>query len=155
MGNRALVIFTDDTETTDGVAVYFHWNGGPESIYSMLDYLASKGGMRNDASYTSARFVQVAGTFLGGTTSLGLQSVPALVSDLREAAAGISHGDNGLYLIRVSGGSYTTYGRFMDGVWLDEAAIKAECLRAERHAYRASGGIMADLATMNDPSFNR
>jgi len=155
MGNRALVIFTDDTETTDGVAVYFHWNGGPESVYAFVDYLASKGGMRNDASYTAARFIQVAGNFLGGTTSLGIQSVPTLVSDLREQAAGFSHGDNGLYLLKIGAGSYTTYGRYLDGAWLDEAAIKDECLRAERHAYRATGGIMADLATMNDPFFNR
>ena len=41
MGNRAFVIFTDGK--TYSPAVYLHWNGGPESIYPMLDYMAKKG----------------------------------------------------------------------------------------------------------------
>jgi hypothetical protein len=154
MGNRALIVFCDATETT-GAAVYLHWNGGPETVYAVLDYLASKGGMRHDASYTTARFIQIAGNFLGGTMSLGVQGAPSLVSEVREQAASLSHGDNGIYLVLVGAGSYTTIGRYLDGAWLDEAAIKAECLRAEQHHYRARDGIMGNLASLNDQFFNR
>lgn len=39
MGNRAYVVF-EDRQGNRSPAVYLHWNGGPESIYAMLDTLA-------------------------------------------------------------------------------------------------------------------
>jgi hypothetical protein len=153
MGNRALVIFCDDADTTGGAGVYLHWNGGPESIYPMLDYLSGKAGMNHSASYTMARFCQAVGNFFGGTTSLGILPVPALVSDLREQAASYSHGDNGLYLLKIAAGSYGIVGRYMDGAWLDGDVSAAERERAilSRHGRE----MTAHLAPLNDPFFNR
>jgi hypothetical protein len=154
MGNRALIVFCDAAETA-GAAVYLHWNGGPETVYAVLDYLASKGGMRHDVSYTTARFIQVVGNFLGGTMSLGVQGAPALVSELREQAASLSHGDNGIYHVLIGAGSYGMAGRYVDGAWWDADTIRGECLRAEQHHYRTRDGIMGNLASLNDQFFNR
>jgi hypothetical protein len=153
MGNRALVIFADGAGETSGAAVYLHWNGGPDSIYPMLDYLASKAGMNHSASYTTARFCQAAGNFFGGNMSLGLQAAPGLVSEVHERASDLSHGDNGIYLLKIAAGSYGILGRYVDGVWMDGDGSAAERERAILS--RRGREMTTHLATMNDPFFNR
>lgn len=36
MGNRAVVIFEDDSNVGSSVGVYLHWNGGPESVLAFM-----------------------------------------------------------------------------------------------------------------------
>lgn len=99
MGNRAYVVFMETAKSDMGVAVYLHWNGGPESVYAFLDYTASV--TRTD-SYFPARFCQVAGNYLagddtGGALSLGIE--PVRRDDIK-SLAGV--GDNGVYVVDLS-----------------------------------------------------
>lgn len=121
MGNRATVIFwngeTKPAKRSISAAVYLHWNGGPESIYSFLEELDRRG-VRADQDYECARFVQVVGEFFTWSTTRDL-SDPIY----RDSAYGLSlgvvngplsdevkhldkvytdHGDNGFYLVNRS-----------------------------------------------------
>lgn len=69
MGNRNTVYFPDE-----GVTVYLHWNGGPESIIAFLNYMEGLDDMagRLGQGYFAARFCQLVGNYFGGTLSLGI-----------------------------------------------------------------------------------
>lgn len=90
MGNRA-VITTKRNFDTNGVGVYLHWNGGKDSVEGFLRYCKLKGypSPEND-NYGWARLCQVIGNFLGGTTSVGIDTINHLDCD---------NGDNGVYII--------------------------------------------------------
>jgi len=89
MGNRAVVCF--DSFDENSIGVYFHWNGGRDSIESILKATREvMGGRLGDSSYGMARFVQVAGTALPGNTSLGLGQCKTLDTD---------NYDNGTYVV--------------------------------------------------------
>jgi hypothetical protein len=101
MGNRGTVIFTDG-EHNFSPAVYLHWNGGPDSIYSFLEELDRRL-IRADQDYEAARFIQLVGEFFDqhciSGLSLGVSNGPVSDSleDLRLVKT--DKGGNGIYLV--------------------------------------------------------
>ena len=86
MGNRC-VITTREKE----LGVYFHWNGGRDSVEPLLAYCKLKEYRTPETdNYGWARLCQVAGNCFGGTNSLGIDTYNNLDTD---------NGDNGVYVI--------------------------------------------------------
>ena len=87
MGNRA-VITTEDKH----IGVYLHWNGGRDSVEAFLAVCKKlKHRPPESDCYGWARLCQVIGNFLGGTTSIGIDTLEHLDCD---------NGDNGMYIIK-------------------------------------------------------
>lgn len=87
MGNRA-VITTKNAKFND-IGVYLHWYGGRDSVDAFLAYCEAKGYRSPDRDdYGWARLCQVIGNTLGGTLSLGIDTVSNL---------DCNNGDNGVY----------------------------------------------------------
>jgi hypothetical protein len=150
MGNRAVIILQDHAPTTDA-ALYLHWNGGPESVYAFLEHLRLSRAMGHSADYTAARLCQTIGNFLGGTTSLGVVRCPVDLEDLQQAAPFFSQGDNGIYLVRLSRGSYAMAGRYVHGAWLDAEEVERE--RREAFASARHGALLAEVTRANAAAF--
>lgn len=85
MGNRAVI----KMEGVDA-GIYLHWNGGRDTVEPMLA-VAKEYGLRGD-DYGIARLTQMFGNFIGGTLSMGVNSLECLDQD---------NGDNGVYIIDV------------------------------------------------------
>ena len=89
MGNRA-VVTTEDNFNNNGLGMYLHWNGGRDSIEPLLLYAKLRDIETPNSSYFWARFAQIVGNALGGTMSLGVDTVNHLDCD---------NFDNGVYII--------------------------------------------------------
>ena len=102
MGNRATVIFTDESEESISPAVYLHWNGGADSIYAFLAEM-DKRDIRNDQCYECARFIHIVGDFFDQETitglSLGVVDSPKTITPEHLSTVKTDHGDNGFYII--------------------------------------------------------
>jgi hypothetical protein len=105
VGNRGNVIFVApgyDGGQTISPNIYLHWNGGPESIYAFLAEL-DKRGVRADAQYDAARFVQIVGEFLDsggqGGLSLGIVQGPSEISPEALGRVQTDASDNGFYVV--------------------------------------------------------
>lgn len=89
MGNRAVI--TTGKSPYD-IGVYLHWNGGRDSVEAFLKYCELKEYRAPDKDcYGWARLCQVIGNFLGGTSSIGIDTRHNLDCD---------NGDNGVYIIK-------------------------------------------------------
>lgn len=102
MGNRANVVFTDQSNAEISPAIYLHWNGGPESVYAFLAELITRD-VRHDAEYAAARFTQIVGEFFGSSGdgaqySLGISNGPAGIN--LGALEKYDTGDNGVYVVQ-------------------------------------------------------
>ena len=89
MGNRA-VITTKENFKDNGVGIYLHWNGGRDSVEGFLAYCEIKEYREPNDSYGWSRLTQVIANFIGGTTSIGIDTVNNLDCD---------NLDNGVYII--------------------------------------------------------
>lgn len=151
MGNRGNVIFTSGEAISPNV--YLHWNGGPESIYAFLEELDRRG-VRADADYEAARFVQIVGEFFASDDpdsglSLGITSAP--LPDIDAESLGTVHtdpSDNGFYVVDRTAGLRVR--RFIEErgslVELDASIVVEEIAAAEVHAYREGiREVFADL----------
>ena len=91
MGNRAVI--TASTLQTQGVGIYLHWNGGPESVLAFLD-VARERGYRDparDDQYAMARLCGLICEFFGpGDASVGIGPLDQL---------DCNNYDNGVYVI--------------------------------------------------------
>lgn len=86
MGNRCVI-----TTPKRKLGVYFHWNGGRDSVEPLLAYCKLKGYRTPETdNYGWARLCQVAGNCFGGTDCLGIDTYDNLDTD---------NGDNGVYII--------------------------------------------------------
>lgn len=132
MGNRAVIAFTDSNERKPTVAVYMHWNGGPESIYAILDVMKEHGGMVHSASYSAARFTHLACTLLNGDgLSVGLMGF----TNITEMAS--TGEDNGLYVYDIGTATmerYTARGEAR-AKKATMVAVAAEEVAARQHKY--------------------
>lgn len=152
MGNRANVIFAMNVDDAPSPAIYLHWNGGPESIYPMLDKMAEFGVRGGDNPYAAARFVQIAGNFLGGTYSLGISDAGPSESWTDK----FDHGDNGLYVIGWNGTKGYTVRRWLDDRWLTEDEVAQERKEVETHDYNTKvGQTMCDIVEQTSGAFFR
>ena len=89
-GNSA-VITTKENMDNNGIGIYLHWNGGRDSVRAFLKYCELKGSRAPSEDNDGwARLCQVIGNFLGGTGSLGIDTVNHL---------DCNNWDNGVYLI--------------------------------------------------------
>ena len=144
MGNRAFVVFHDEVNHQYGPAVYLHWNGGPESVYPMLDYMKGRGcRMAGDVSYATARFVQIVGNYFGGTLSLGVSGAPDAFT-----LGNLSTEENGLYVVERE-----RVRRMRRAKWVPDEGVAAERAAAYKHPYNRDGEMLAGIAEKNDPHF--
>jgi len=93
MGNRA-VITTEcqNASKSENVGLYLHWNGGRDSVEAFLAYCKLKGHRPPETDgYGWARLSQVVGNYIGGTTSIGINTCKRLDCD---------NFDNGVYIIK-------------------------------------------------------
>ena len=112
MGNRAVITF-DKKPTPDSMAIYLHWNGGPESVLAFLEAANQLNVRIGDDGYEFARVVQIIANFFGGTTSIGVGQLKTLDCDNK---------DNGVFIVSRAGGKITirqskdgkTLGRYLD-----------------------------------------
>ena len=86
MGNRAVI-----TTKEERIGVYLHWNGGRDSVEAFLAVCKELGHRRPETdSYGWARLCQVIDNYMGGTNSIGIDTLDNLDCD---------NGDNGMYII--------------------------------------------------------
>lgn len=155
MGNRAVVVFETaepgrtagggfTSYKSSGLAVYLHWNGGPESVYAFLDAM-DRYGVPCDGDYEVVRFLQIAGNFFGGASSLGI--FPIGKHDL--AIQGKDPGEHGVYVVcRQSQGRRVRRwrGGTKDGRWLTLEQVEAERVAAYAHPYNSTEGDTLAMA---------
>jgi len=75
MGDRALVIFTDEGKTEVSPTVYLHWDGSnvPNHINVLKDLMGDR---IDDVSYAAGRFVGICHVANKGNSSLGIFETP-------------------------------------------------------------------------------
>jgi hypothetical protein len=146
MGNRAVIAFTDRNQPKPEVAVYMHWNGGPESIWAIIDVMKEKRGFCHSAAYSTARFAHLACALVGHDGhSVGIEAVRGLTN-----MAGMGE-DNGLYVFDVSTEKMSRYtmavivGDKRGMKKHSDAAVAAEEICARQHKYWKDDGIRAKL----------
>jgi hypothetical protein len=101
MGDRCLVVFTDDTGDISP-AIYSHWAG--HDMPALLAEAGERGILREgDASYAAARFCGHLHEQSVRTTGLGLLPPPENLSD--DVLQEYSHGDAGIAIVNVDTGS--------------------------------------------------
>ena len=104
MGNRAAIAFTDRDDAKPQTVVYMHWNGGPESVYAILDVMKEHKGFVHSASYSTARFCHLACELVGHDGhSVGIDCYCTPMSHANSAD------DNGLYIVNITTGDVTRY----------------------------------------------
>lgn len=139
MGNRAYIAFEESK-----VSVYVHWNGGPESVVSFVDYMNEAGVRTGDPAYACARLAQIIGNYFGGILSVGIEA--------RSGSWKTLHGeDNGAYLVGTRNHEWQIVG--WSRVTDDKLADVIE--RARKHSYNAAGEMMQNLRDANDPHFKK
>lgn len=144
MGNRAVIAFTDNDAKKPAVCVYLHWNGGPESVYAILDVMKEGRGMAHSAAYSVARFAHLACELVGHDGhSVGVQPFTNLLE-----MAGLGE-DNGLYVFNISTSRmerYTARGyECTRAVKATQGAVDAEEIAARQHKYWKDDGIRNEL----------
>lgn len=90
MGNRAVI--TTSTKDNEGIGIYLHWNGSPETVRGFLDE-ARRLKYRdpiNDEQYAMARLCGLICASIDGSTGVGIGCLAELDTN---------NGDNGVYII--------------------------------------------------------
>ena len=174
MGNRAYIVFDapkgKKLSANDALpAVYLHWNGGPESVYTFLAY-CKEVCREGDAEYIPARFVQIVGNYLGNNLSLGLTAVRR--EDIQELSR---VGDNGCYVVDTDTYAVTErhFENYIDlpcrdgtpwkeGVTfrrefkaLTKEEIAEEHVDALAHVYNKDDKLLSGIREVNDPFFKK
>jgi len=130
MGDRALVIFTDNKGKEVSPTVYLHWGGDsvPQLLQKTADFMT---GRFNDVQYGCARFIGLAHVEMDQTNlSLGVwntdKELQYVIKDYMEnkdsesmkVLAEASHGDAGLFIVDVSTYSWNCFGGYHSTVTL-------------------------------------
>lgn len=106
MGDRAVIYITPAKDTPKGtpvVRVYTHWDGSPERVLAVADFIRAH--VRADDIYGPARLIQAWGNAIGGNLSLGVE---AAAFDLSDEGAG---DDNGAYQFSAATNEIVAWGR--------------------------------------------
>lgn len=112
MGNRACILFFDETWVSP--TVYLHWHGN--AVPAWLDQLALiMRGRYDDASYAVARFVELCGKYIYGNLSLGIESNAYSLPEVRSRPCmeEASPGDAGVVVVDTSDFSWHAYGGYL------------------------------------------
>lgn len=139
MGNRAYITFEESK-----VSLYVHWNGGPESVVSFVDYMNEAGVRTGDPSYGCARLAQIVGNYFGGILSVGIEARTGGWQSLAGE-------DNGAYLVATRDDKW----QIVKWSRVPDDALPDVIRRARKHAYNANGELLAELRAKNDPFFKR
>lgn len=143
MGNRAFVAFTDRNQSKPRVGIYLHWNGGPETVYAIVDVLKERGCLNHSAGYTTARFAHLACHLLDGDgLSVGIDTFTTPMQCANCAD------DNGLYIYDIGSGEmqrYISTGFANQPRKLSPAEVKSEERRARLHKYWHEDSIREQL----------
>jgi len=149
MGNRAYVVFENEKSTEFSPAIYLHWYGGPESIYAFLKVADQFGVRKDDLPYRAARFCQLAANFLGGTLSLGLQSV-STAKDIEV----LDPGDNGTFVFAwIPKKNRWRCRHWKNGEWLTPKAVIQERVAAMKSIYWEENQIVENIIKANKGYF--
>lgn len=155
MGNRANVVFESEDSTAFSPAIYLHWNGGPESVYAFLQVADQFNVRKDDLPYRASRFCQIVGNFLGGTLSLGLQSV----STAKDIEA-FDPGDNGTFVFAwIAKKKQWRCRRYRQlanggGQWLTPKEVQQEHAAALKSDYWKGDRIVKNIVKANKVHFN-
>lgn len=113
MGNRACVVFFDDTNVSP--TVYLHWHG--DAVPEWLNQLKARmTGRYSDASYAAARFVGICHSYIDGNLSLGISSNTLSVADVHRQPRMemASPGNAGIVVVNTSDFTWKAYGGYLD-----------------------------------------
>lgn len=119
MGDRACVIFFDDTGVSP--TVYLHWHGSTVPVW--LDHLKSRMATRyGDAAYAAARFVGICHGSISGNLSLGISSNDFSLADLlsKDRMDEASPGNAGIVVVDTSDFRWKAYGGYLAGIHGDQ-----------------------------------
>lgn len=114
MGDRALVVFTDQNTISPGI--YLHWGGrNVPAMIAELKLLMT--GRENDAGYAAARFCGMAHVATPGNLSLGMWNITlpeqrAILTKNEKRLGIMSPGDAGLIVVDTKDFSYAVYGGY-------------------------------------------
>lgn len=112
MGDRALVIFHDETEVSP--TVYLHWGGN--SVVGQIEELAKlMHNRKGDAPYACARFIGLSHVDNPGNLSLGVSSNDFSLDCLKdsEKMSEISHGDAGVVVVNCAEFTWSAFGGYL------------------------------------------
>ncbi len=112
MGNRACVIFFDQTSVSP--TVYLHWHG--DAVPTWLEQLKDRmNGRFSDVSYAAARFVGICHDNIDGNLSLGISSNDLSQPNLRNNDRMEEHspGDAGIVVVNTNDFSWKAYGGYL------------------------------------------
>lgn len=109
MGDRAIVVFTDDNcEGEYSPGVYVH-NSGYRIAELIREFAPAM--RRGDAGYSAARFCGELHECIPGKLGLGLVPGPGKPQSYDDWKK-YSHGDAGVFVVNVSNGDVATYGGY-------------------------------------------
>jgi hypothetical protein len=118
MGDRAVVVFRDESNVSP--TVYLHWNGSdvPRLLSELKETMKGREG---DLSYSCARFVGICHNAIPGNLSLGLWPTPGDIARtvLSKEPIGLlmaeySHGDAGFIVVDVRNFTWKTYAGYLE-----------------------------------------
>lgn len=132
MGNRAVICHSKDDTS---IAIYLHWNGGPESVLAFLEVCRRRGyrDPQFDAAYGMAHLCGLICEFFGPDSDTGVG-----ISTLQEAD--IDNYDNGAYLL---GEGWTIKERF--GLGSDSGKGAKTYAELDRYGRKKHDDIVAHL----------
>jgi hypothetical protein len=112
MGNRASIIFYDETHVSP--TVYLHWHG--EAVPAWLEQLKQlMNGRFEDASYAAARFVGICHQRIDGNMSLGVWSNELTHADIHNEPLmeDESPGNAGIVVVNTHDFTWKAYGGYL------------------------------------------
>jgi hypothetical protein len=128
MGNRASIVFVSNSSVVGSdnlaIAVYVHWNGGPESVYAVLDHITHRN--VSDASKLALAYVRL--------HEREFES-PAEMSPIMSSMADATDpGDNGVFVVRIRNKSLKVSrhltARTGEKMMSEQFAVEADSARA-------------------------
>ena len=112
MGDRAIVIFHDESEVSP--SVYLHWSG--IRVPALIDLLKERmKGRYGDVDYAAARFIGICHEQIEGNLSLGVLNNDLTVTDLVNAdrMKAVSHGGAGAVVVNTENFTWIAYAGYL------------------------------------------
>ena len=113
MGDRAIIVLTDNTGDISSCGVYLHWNGqeAPEFVRKAIPRMR-----RGDVDYSMARLIGELDRAVPGNTSLGVVPPPKKEDFENRANGGLkkySQGDRGIVVFNIDSGEMNVYAGYI------------------------------------------
>jgi len=112
MGDRAHVLFFDDSIVSP--MIYLHWHGSyiPQWLDELKALMATR---RRDAAYAAARFAGLCHTYIPGNLSLGITSTHLRLANLSDTRLleQMSPADAGIVVVDTADFTWRAYGGYL------------------------------------------